>query len=374
MATIVFAPYPETGHLNATFKIAKALKERGHRLYYLGLADFADAVGRQGFDFIPMLEDLFPKGFMQRHAVEHNIDNFAAVLLKAKSERRPVNLPRHVQRLAAELRPDLFVIDLLLTDLALVADRLGLRTILFNTQLFNPWADEPDGYAPLAGKPELILCPQAFDFPGTVRKADSHYVESSIDLRREEPPLEWSQLDPQKPLVYCSFGSQSHLLPGSERFFRVVLEALAERPEWQLLLTVGSYLNVADFQPAPPNALLVRVAPQLEVLRRASVMLTHGGFNSVKECIYFGVPMLVFPVIRDHPAIAARVVYHRLGLMADPRECSAEQLLGLLERVQQGGSFRARVESFGQTFRAAEEAAQGVALIEAAARQTRNLH
>ncbi len=230
MATIVFAPYPETGHLNATFKIAKALKERGHRLFYLGLADFTDAVRQQGFEFRAMLEDLFPKGFMQQHAVKQNIDNFAAVLLKAKSERRPINLPQHVQRIAAELQPDLFIIDLLLSDLALIADRLSLPTVLFNTQLYNPWSDEPVGYAPLLAKTELILCPQAFDFPGTVRKQGSYYVESSIDLKREEPPFSWAQIDTRKPLVYCSFGSQSHLLPGSERFFRVVIEALAARP------------------------------------------------------------------------------------------------------------------------------------------------
>ncbi len=131
------------------------------------------------------------------------------------------------------------------------------------------------------------------------------------------------------------------------------------------MLTVGSYLNVEDFQPAPPNALLVKVAPQLEVLQRAAIMITHGGFNSVKEGIYFGVPMLVFPVIRDHPAIAARVVYHRLGLMADPRECSSAQLLTMLDRVQQDTSFKARVETLGQEFRAAEAAAQGVEVIEA---------
>ncbi|MBV9927470.1 MAG: glycosyltransferase family 1 protein [Acidobacteria bacterium] len=373
MATIVFAPYPETGHLNATFKIAKALKARGHRLRYLGLADFAEPVRRQGFEFTPILEDLFPVGFMRQHAVSRNIDNFAAVLLKAKSERRPINLPQHLQRFAAEARPDVLVIDLLLSDLALVAVGLGLRTVLFNTQLFNPWADEPAGYAPLAGQPELILCPQEFDFPGTVRKPGSHYVESSIDLAREEPPFDWSRLNPQKPLVFCSFGSQSHLLPGSERFFRVAAEALAERPEWQLLLTVGTNLDPADF-PAPPNVLLVKFAPQLEVLRRASLMLTHGGFNSVKECIYFGVPMLVFPVIRDHPAIAARVVYHRLGLMADPRECTAGQLLGLLDRLQRDESYRARVEALGQTFRAAEEAARGVEIIESVANPPQQPH
>lgn len=364
MGTIVFAPYPETGHLNPTFQIARKLKARGHRVCYLGVPDFEEPVLRQGFEFVPILAELFPKGFIERQAVGQNLHNYAALFEHAKTADLLTVFPLRLREAAERLRLDLLIVDLLLVDLALVAAQLGLPMALLNTQFYNPWVDRPEVYAPLLNTTELLLCPREFDFPGTKRREESHYVEASIDLERGEDPFVWEQFDDARPLVFCSFGTQSHLIPGSTRFFRATLDALAARPDWQLLLAAGSRLGPEALRPVPPNALVVESAPQLSVLRRASVMITHGGLNSVKECIYFGVPMLVAPSMRDQPENAARVVYHGIGLSADVKEASAAQLLRLLERVSGTASYRTRVGALGEKFRRAEEESPGVRLIE----------
>lgn len=149
---------------------------------------------------------------------------------------------------------------------------------------------------------------------------------------------------------------------GSRQSFQAVIDCIARRPEWQLILTTGS-LNVAEFSGVPENALLVKAAPQLEVLKRASIMIGHGGFNSVKECIYFGVPMILFPVIRDHPAIAARAVYHGLGVRGELREASVEQIDEMINRVD-GSTFRTRIGAMAKIFRADEAASPSVKVIE----------
>ena len=61
MATIVFILYPEAGHLFPTFKLARSLKRRGHRIHYFGPVDFEADIRAQGFDFIPILEQLWPR-------------------------------------------------------------------------------------------------------------------------------------------------------------------------------------------------------------------------------------------------------------------------------------------------------------------------
>ena len=365
MSTIVFIAYPETGHLNASFKVARSLKERGHRIYYLGLRDFEDAIRRQEFEYLPIFEALCPKGFIQQYAVKNNIDNFVAIVQQAERSRVPFDLSREIGSMIQRIRPDLFIIDLLLTDLAIRVEPSGIPMVLLNTQLFNPWAEEDSGYDFLLNKTELILCPQEFDFPGTQRKKNSYYVEASIDLARDDLPFPWEAVDQHKPLVYCSFGSQSHLIEGSKEFFQTIIDAVAARPDWQLILTVGS-LNVEDFHGITPNTLLVKNAPQLQVLKRASVMITHGGFNSVKECIFFDVPMIVFPVIRDHPAIAARVVYHGLGITGDIRETSVDQIHNFIDRILEDTTFKARVAAMGKIFRENEAASPSVPVIEKA--------
>src|SRR5262249_50739530 len=121
---IIFISYPETGHLNASFKVARTLRERGKRVYYLGLRDFENDVRRQGFDYLPILEDLCPKGFMQRFAVSNHIDNFSAIMQQANSAQRPLDLQRDIEWIVRRIQPELFVIDLLLTDMALLAEKV----------------------------------------------------------------------------------------------------------------------------------------------------------------------------------------------------------------------------------------------------------
>src|SRR5262249_20326775 len=151
-------------------KVARTLRERGKRVYYLGLRDFENDVRRQGFDYLPILEDLCPKGFMQRFAVSNHIDNFSAIMQQANSAQRPLDLQRDIEWIVRRIQPELFVIDLLLTDMALLAEKVGVPFILLNTQLFNPWVEYAERYRRLQNKTELILCPQEFDFPDARRK------------------------------------------------------------------------------------------------------------------------------------------------------------------------------------------------------------
>jgi UDP:flavonoid glycosyltransferase YjiC (YdhE family) len=364
LATIIFTPYPEMGHLNASLKIAKALRSRGHRVSYLGLPDFEEYVRSQGLGFVTIFEKLCPKGFLHQQAIENRVENFAALLARAKASPNMFDPASEVQEIIRRVQPDLCVIDLLLPDLAKILDQIGTPMVLLNTQLFNPWVEQKALYASLYKLPELILCPEEFEFSRVQRKKNSYYVEPSIDLARRDIGFPWNKLNDNKPLIYCSFGSQSHLIDQSRNFFQRVIDAVALRPDWQLVLGTGAHLNVEQFHSVPPNALLVNFVPQLEVLQRASIMITHGGFNSIKECIFFGVPMLVFPVIRDHPAIAARVVYHGLGLRSNLQNASVEQILSLINRIDRDPTFKTRVELMGREFRRIEESESASQIIQ----------
>ena len=65
---IVFAMLSEAGHYNGSFKLARSLQARGHRIVYLGLVDFAKLVKAQGFDFVPFAANLLPLGYVKKFA------------------------------------------------------------------------------------------------------------------------------------------------------------------------------------------------------------------------------------------------------------------------------------------------------------------
>ncbi|KPL91448.1 glycosyltransferase [Herpetosiphon geysericola] len=212
--------------------------------------------------------------------------------------------------------------------------------------------------------PEIVLCPQTFDFPRPSLEQGIFYCEASIDLDRQEAAFDWSQIDPSKPLIFCTLGSQSHIYKSSRRFFQTVIDTLREHPEWQLVMALGSKFQAQEFQNVPANVQLLQWASVEQILPRASVMITHGGVGTVKECLYFNLPMLVFPGNRDQPGYAARVVYHGLGLMGTMAKVSAESLATMLSDVIQNPSFKQRVTEMGTEFRALEAAMPALELIQ----------
>ncbi|HEX6552489.1 MAG TPA: MFS transporter, partial [Ktedonobacteraceae bacterium] len=55
--------------------------------------------------------------------------------------------------------------------------------------------------------------------------------------------------------------------------------------------------------------------PQLEILQRAALFITHGGMNSASEGMYYGVPLIVIPQAQDQFYVAKRVTRLKAGKM-----------------------------------------------------------
>jgi zeaxanthin glucosyltransferase len=110
-------------------------------------------------------------------------------------------------------------------------------------------------------------------------------------------------------------------------------------------------------QLAPTNCILVERAPQLAVLRRADAAIVHGGFNTLKECVAFAVPMLVVPLSHDQPRNAALMETRGVGLSADPAQLTPVELERAMNRLLTEPAFRAAVEGARAQFRHARGSA-----------------
>lgn len=217
-------------------------------------------------------------------------------------------------------------------------------------------------HGPYVDLPTLVACAEAFDFPRTSTR-NLHYIGPGVDLERASEPLPPEVDQDTRPLLYCSLGSLGHRAAAHRPFFQAVLDLAARRQDWRLLMAVGRNLPVSDFR-IPANATVLPFAPQLAALRKASVMLTHGGLNSVKECLCLGVPMLVFPTGLDQPGNAARVVHHGLGLQGDLRRATPDTLSALLDAVVGDPGIRPRVDAMRKAFQALDGSQRGVEAVE----------
>ena len=146
---------------------------------------------------------------------------------------------------------------------------------------------------------------------------------------------EWG--DPDRPLLYVTFGSVAGSIPPFAGVFREALDALADL-DVCALMTVGRNVDPDGLGPVPANTEVRRWVPQADVLAHAAAMIGHGGFGTTMGALAAGVPQVVVPLFSfdqlvngDHVAAVgagltigrgndavARAAAEIPGLLADP--------------------------------------------------------
>jgi UDP:flavonoid glycosyltransferase YjiC (YdhE family) len=84
------------------------------------------------------------------------------------------------------------------------------------------------------------------------------------------------------------------------------------------LVTLGEMLPDGEVQPTA-SVVVVRSAPHREILRQASLLITHCGHGRTMKALTAGVPIVCIPMGRDQNDTAARVVHVGAGVRLRPR-------------------------------------------------------
>jgi zeaxanthin glucosyltransferase len=222
--------------------------------------------------------------------------------------------------------------------------------------------------APMLRLPEFFLTPRELDFPIEPRDG-SHWLGWADDDRVEEP-FPWERVDPLRQLVYCTLGTMLYLpLDRQRAFLQAVIDALAARPHLQLALATGGFLSPTDLVVRAPDAIVLERMPQLQVLSRARLMITHCGVKSFQECARQGVPMIAFPLGYDQFGNAARVIYHGLGLRGDIRRATADEIGYLIDAVVEDEAMRQRCAAMAALSRDNDRYEAGMRTLEALAKR-----
>ena len=195
------------------------------------------------------------------------------------------------------------------------------------------WDDLSSTISPLAS---ITQVPRAFDFESSHWPPQFHHTGPFHDGKgREKVDFPWERLTGE-PLIYASMGT---ILNGRVDVFRTMVAALAKHRDLQLVLSVGDQVDPEQIGPVPSNAIIVKRAPQLELLKQTSVCITHAGLNTVLESLAQGVPQIAIPVTYDQPAVAARIADKQTGIVTS-LEFTADHLSTLLQEVLQNSTYR----------------------------------
>ncbi|HET7219007.1 MAG TPA: macrolide family glycosyltransferase, partial [Vicinamibacterales bacterium] len=184
------------------------------------------------------------------------------------------------------------------------------------------------------------------------------FVGPLLEPRAGGNAFPWEMLS-HPTVVYVSLGT---LFNANADFYRSCFEAFGTL-DAQIVLSVGRRIAL-DSLGAPPANVLVRThVPQLDVLQRATVFITHGGMNSVSESLYYGVPVVVIPQMSEQEIVGRRVEEVGAGVFLANEQITPQALRSSVERVLADERFRAHAQAIGQSFRTAGGAARAAAAI-----------
>jgi zeaxanthin glucosyltransferase len=368
-----------SGHLNPMFAVCRALQARGHRLTMVGSLDGEARVRAAGLDYRSLGAPELPLGTWAIHLQklsELSGWNATRYTMESLGEYTRILL-RDVPLVLEELKLDGLLVDQFILAGRTIAERIGIPMVNFcgammlNVDAYVPqfffgwqyrrdaigwvrnrfgywvmermvqsvmgeidryrrlWKLTPhrdiyDAFSPLA---QLVPIPREFDFPRESLPNHLHYVGPLPSAAGRSPAdFDFSRLD-GRPLVFASFGTlQNEIRP----LFEKLAAAAAQLPV-QLVISMGGgglHLDRLDGDP-----LVVPFAPQLELLRRARLTVTHGGLNTVMESLCWGVPLVAVPIANDQPGIAARVQWHGLGEKVRLSNITSEKLRTAMHKV-----------------------------------------
>jgi zeaxanthin glucosyltransferase len=75
------------------------------------------------------------------------------------------------------------------------------------------------------------------------------------------------------------------------------------------VIALGDEFYLKALPPLAGLPIVVAYAPQLELLKRTTMMITHAGTNTVLDCLFNGIPMVAIPVTIDRPGLASRLAW-----------------------------------------------------------------
>lgn len=348
MARILWLNWSGGGNLPPSLGIARVLTERGHEVAFAGRPEMVPRVKSAGFRAIEITEayaqvDRYPQGhFMTR----------AACYLTSPA------VEAQIRSIVDAERPSIVLIDAMFPAALANASQFGCASIVFvhtfvfrQLHMWRKFFSIFDGMRQQAGFAGLPILDELW-------RPRERIVSTSLDVFDATPlpgwemvrhagpvledercavptPLPWPEVD-ATPLVLVSFstGFEQRNVDKVQR----TLDALAELPV-HVVATTGGIVAPSEVA-APQNAIVRDYAAHDPIIRRAALVITHGGHGTAMRTLGHGVPMVVIPGLAgDQPYVAAAVAEWGAGL-ALPGDAGVDAIRAAAQDVLFTPTFR----------------------------------
>ncbi len=382
MSTVTFYNLPAHGHVNPTLPLVAELARRGEQVIYYATGAFRDKIEKTGATF---------RAYGDNYGFDPTANLGGPFGLMARSiEVTEAMLPALLEQARAD-HPDYLLVDSICVWGNYMRQLIGCpavsvcSTFAVNWKVMSALSRSPGPKPPLretlAGFPlvaryfrvarridrrfgtrrpgftgfftnrqALNLVFTSRGFQAHVDSFDSSYrfVGPAITERFETVDFPLEALG-SEPVIYVSLGTIFNDVAG---FYRACFAAFEDSGR-TVVMSIGQNVDQGALGTPPPNFIVRRYVPQLEVLRRSALFVTHGGMNSVNEALLYGVPMIVVPQVGDQYLVGNRVSELGAGLTVATDDATPARLRELAARILADPQFSGRCREIGTSLREA---------------------
>src|SRR5574337_575810 len=348
MSKILWLNWSGGGNLPPSLGIARALTERGHDVSFAGRPEMVARVEAAGFRAIEIKSayaqvDRYPNGPLRNAGCYLTSPACAA----------------DVRGIAEIESPDLVLIDAMFPAALSAASELECPTAVvchtFLFRLLDQWREmlaRLNGMRTQAGFD--TAAPAGWD---KVRHAGPVLEDEKVAVPVSLP---WAD-DDATPLALISYstGFEQRSVDKLQRG----LDALADLP-LHVVATTGGIVD-PDELGTPPNAVVVNYAAHDPILRRAALVVTHGGHGTAMRALRHGVPMIVIPGLAHDQAPNA-VTMEQWGVgVALPQDTEVDAIRDAARRILSTPSYRQQAQQRAAVLAGVDGAANAAQEIEA---------
>ncbi|MGW5198420.1 macrolide-inactivating glycosyltransferase [Streptomyces spiralis] len=374
------------GHVNPSLEVIRELVARGHRVTYAIPPVLADKVAETGAE-VKLWNSTLPTPDDDPSAWGSTLLDHVEPFLNDAIQA----LPQLIEAYAGD-EPDLVLHDITSYPARVLAHRWGVPAVSLSPNLvawegyeeevaepmwaeprrtergrayyarFEAWlaqngiTQHPD---PFAGRParSLVLIPRALQ-PHADRVDETVYTFVGACQGDRATQGDWRRPAGAEKVALVSLGSTFTKQPA---FYRECAKAFGELPGWHLVLQVGRQVDPAELGAVPANVEVRSWVPQLAILRKADLFVTHAGAGGSQEGLATATPMIAVPQAVDQFGNADILQSLGVARHLPMAEATAETLrataLGLVddpEVARRLKDIQARMAEEGGTLRAAD--------------------
>jgi MGT family glycosyltransferase len=329
----VFLTIPAFGHINPMLPIITELVKQGHKVTVYNNSEFEKIIRETGAEF------RLPPINIETPDLKEFKDNFK--IAEKGLEVTKIAVPSMIKIFEKE-RPDCIIHDSLtpwgkiisqylkIPAVSLVPSMAINLSVIFKSKINKEaFLEIIGGYKRFFGiyqqfkkiykqyglktplvfdifsnkeKLNIVFTSRSVQIDGSSFKSDYKFVGPSI-YKRKDPLLRKDLFNKKEKIIYISLGT---IFNDDLNFYKICFEVF-KNSNVMVFMSIGNDIKKSDLGKIPDNFYVEKYLPQLQILEKADLFLTHSGMNSINESLYHGVPMIIFPQQLEQKANAYQI-------------------------------------------------------------------